>query len=396
VSASKRKPLKNQAKNGMSLGCLRLFFLPFFLAGAGILYFAALRPLYLVLDAQRWIKTPCVIQSSKVASSSDHDGTTYRVDITYRYFCADQAHTSDRYSFVVGSSSGRSGKAAIVDRYPAGTETFCYVNPAAPAEAVIDRSARPEIFLVGAFGLLFAAVGSLGMFFASRLSGTRQPGLRQGQILPSVVDAKTGLPPGLKPKSTPLAKFLGLTVFALVWNGFISVFVYFVFLSHEARQAPFFAKAIVAILALAGIGILVGAFMAFLALFNPRVRLTAQSNLVPLGGELLFSWTVTGRSGVFQKLRFVLEGREEVTYQRGTSTSTESKVFFSSPVFESTEREFLSQGNARIAVPANLMHTLEGRCNKVLWQLKVHGEIARWPDVSDEYPITVLPAPPQF
>ncbi len=78
---------------------------------------------------------------------------------------------------------------------------------------------------------------------------------------------------------------------------------------------------------------------------------------------------------------------------RGTTTSTDTRVFAEIPVFETTEREFLTQGNARVAVPANLMHTFEAGHNKVVWRLKVHGEIPRWPDVADDYPIVVLPLP---
>jgi hypothetical protein len=37
------------------------------------------------------------------------------------------------------------------------------------------------------------------------------------------------------------------------------------------------------------------------------------------------------------------------------------------------------------------MHTFEGRNNKVLWRLHVTGGIPRWPDIDDEYPLTILP-----
>jgi hypothetical protein len=197
----------------------------------------------------------------------------------------------------------------------------------------------------------------------------------------------------LKPQHTPLGKFVGILIGALAWNGFIGTFAYFLFFVEDRENVPLFPKIIIGVLLFAGVFLLISAFTSFLALFNPRVQLTAQTTTVSLGGELRFSWKVTGRAGMLRKLRVVFEGREEATYRRGTTTSTDSKVFAEIPVFETTEREFLSQGTARVAVPPNVMHTFEAGNNKVLWRLKVHGEIPRWPDVADEYPITVLPQP---
>jgi hypothetical protein len=37
------------------------------------------------------------------------------------------------------------------------------------------------------------------------------------------------------------------------------------------------------------------------------------------------------------------------------------------------------------------MHSFEAGHNKIIWSLRVHGDIYRWPDVKDEYPIVVLP-----
>jgi hypothetical protein len=38
------------------------------------------------------------------------------------------------------------------------------------------------------------------------------------------------------------------------------------------------------------------------------------------------------------------------------------------------------------------MHSFEASNNKIVWAVKLHGEIAKWPDVDFEFPITVLPA----
>jgi len=388
VNASSRKSLADRAKNKQfGTGCLRLFFLPFFLVGAGLLYGFGIRPALKILDSQNWAPTPCVVESSEVRSHPG-ESTTYSIEINFRYTFDDQPYTSNRYHFSsTTSSSGRKSKQAVIARHPPGSETICYVNPAAPHEAVIDRGWQWELLIFGGFASIFLLVGGLGMLFAGRLNHSKNP----VATMPKTEPHSDG-PGVLKPKYTPVAKFAGILIGAIVWNGFISVFVYLVFLSED-KTVPLFAKIIVGIFALVGVGLIVGASTSFLALFNPRIRLTAPTTSVPLGGELHFTWKISGRAGMLHKLRVVFEGREEATYKRGTSTSTDTNVFAEILIFESAEREFLSQGSARVVVPANLMHTFEASRNKVLWRLKVQGEIPRWPDVADEYPITVLPQP---
>ncbi len=387
MSPIAHKSLARRAQNSSGTGCLWLFFGLFLLVGSALLFFLTIWPAMHVLAAKGWEKTPCIIDSSQLARSSGK-GTTYSIDIVYHYYRDGHLYSSNRYSFAVGKTSGRSSKEAVVRRYPAGTETFCYVNPGAPQEAVMDRGLQTE-FAFGFLGLLFMLPAVLGIVFRGQMMGNRK-------VLPDGLPVATpsdGSPSMLKPASTPLGKFLGMLAFAGVWNGFISIFVYLCFFAKDAHTAPFFAKAIVSLFALIGVLLVFGVFSTFLALFNPRIRLTAPTLRVSLGGEFAFSWTVTGRTGMLRKIRLVFEGREEAIYKRGTRTSTDTCVFAEIPVFETSDASFIAQGNARVVVPANLMHTLEAAHNKVLWRLKVSGEIPRWPDIADEYPIVVLPLP---
>lgn len=38
------------------------------------------------------------------------------------------------------------------------------------------------------------------------------------------------------------------------------------------------------------------------------------------------------------------------------------------------------------------MHSFEADNNKILWNLDVHGDIKKWPDVKESFKITVVPA----
>ena len=37
------------------------------------------------------------------------------------------------------------------------------------------------------------------------------------------------------------------------------------------------------------------------------------------------------------------------------------------------------------------MHSFEAENNKILWNLAIHGDIEKWPDVRESFPITVVP-----
>jgi hypothetical protein len=132
-----------------------------------------------------------------------------------------------------------------------------------------------------------------------------------------------------------------------------------------------------------------------LALFNPRATLTVNANAVPLGGALEVQWRLTGRVEVVRRLRIWLEGREEATYRRGTSTCTDSEVFATVELAAADMPHDIREGRRSVTVPTDTMHSFEACHNKIVWALQVHGEIERWPDVKEQFPIVVLPASTQ-
>ena len=126
----------NAFKNN-PIGCLVLFGGLFVVVGIGLFIGLTLLPLTQWLGAQDWKETPCRIVSSEVKSHSDDDGTTYSVAIVYDYEFGGRQYTGSRYNFVTGSSSGKSGKQAIVNRYPPGSQQHCYVDPGNPDKVIL-------------------------------------------------------------------------------------------------------------------------------------------------------------------------------------------------------------------------------------------------------------------
>lgn len=398
VSSHTRQSSKGRQPSAVGTGCMRAFFGLFFLAGLAVIGLATIWPMAQALLALSWKETPCTVNSSQVlVSRSSKGGATYRPEVVYHYRCEEQTYTSRRYQFSTGFSSGKDRKQRVVDQYPPGRETMCYVNPSKPSEAVIDRGFNVEM-LYGLFGLPFAIIGALGVFYFPRLAG-RQFG-QSGQLssqkkaVPTFTPASAE-PVALKSQLSPLGKFIGVTLFALFWNGFMGVFVYLAFFARGHGGAPFLAKAFILVFVGIGLLILLAAIGSFAALFNPRVLLSARTNAVALGGVYQFEWRVKGNAGRLRKLRIVLEGREEAWYRSGKNHQAVTQVFAEIPIVQTMDNEPVAeQGQGRVTIPAGLMHTFHAVHNKVVWSLRVHAEVPHFPAVDEDYAVNVLPHRP--
>ncbi len=107
------------------------------LAGALGSWFLLLQPAWQVAAASRWEPRSCVVLASRVESSA---GTRYRrywPEIRYSYEVNGAAYTSKQYGFF--DPLFASVSEAAVARHPVGSTTPCYVNPANPGEAVLQR-----------------------------------------------------------------------------------------------------------------------------------------------------------------------------------------------------------------------------------------------------------------
>lgn len=394
-----RAPLSSRSLAEVKgLGFLVVFFFVFFAVGCGAFYAVGIRPALQVFSARSWRETPCTVISSRVQSHRGDDSTTYSVDILYAYECNGESLKSSRYNFMGGSSSGYDGKATIVNRYPPGRKTVCYVDPNDPNEAVLVRDFTPSM-LLGLLPLIFVAVGVGGMSFTIRkMRQSREPdGSWSAQRVESFSGLRPAVPAGqpveLKARWPRFGKLVASLLVAAFWNGIVSVFVWQVIQSWQKGRPEWFLTIFMIPFVLVGLGLLGWVGHSFLGLFNPTVRLVVNTPAVPLGGALGISWEIHGRIHVIDRLRIYLEGREEATYKRGTRTHTDRQVFATFDLASITSRTDMRSGRARITVPASTMHSFTASHNKITWTLHVHGDIARWPDIKEEFPVTLLPLP---
>jgi hypothetical protein len=380
VSAALTDPAARRKKP--PAGCLIPLLAIFLVAGAAVVYVLCVRPILKTVAARRWPEVPCVILSSEVGRhSGSKGGTTYSIDIRYRYEREGSPFEGKDYDFLGGSSSGYDGKADVVAKYPPGSTRVCYVNPRDASEAVLDREFR-FTYLLGLFGLIFMGVGGGGIYLFFRPPRLRAKGAApkgMTQVYSRVPAVGSGSVT-LKPVSSPGCRLAIALAVCLFWNGIVSIFL---FSGMDGCAALFMIPFV-----LVGLGLVGWVGYQVLALFNPVPILTVSAAAAPLGGTFELEWRFEGNVARLRTLRITLEGREEATYRRGTRTTTDKSVFATILVHGDA---VLAAGRATVQVPRGTMHSFSASNNKIVWTLHVRGEIRRWPDVGEEFPFTVLP-----
>ncbi len=358
----------------------------------GVVVFVAvfMLPMIRLVRAISWPEVPCTVISSTVRSHTSDDGTTYKIDILYEYEYSGRTWRSNRYGFLDVSSSGYAGKKEVVDQYPPGTEGRCWVDPEDPTRAVLDRSFRPT-YLLGLLPLIFVLAG--GALVAHSRKVARKN--RRSADPAVIAEPSGGESVELESSTSPAAKFFGIVLVALVWNGIVSVLVWQVIKGWQSGRPDWFLTIFTVPFVLVGLGLAVGIFYFALALANPRPNLVLLPAQPRLGDDLRVEWRFTGRSSRINHLTIVIEGKEEATYQRGTDTHTDTEVFATLGLIDTVNYWEIGKGVAEVFLPEDTMHSFAALHNKIVWSIKVEGEIHRWPDVDDEFPIAVLPLKPE-
>lgn len=396
------------SERGTKLGrvACAIFFSVFFLIGSVVTYLVTVRPMMGILTARHWQETTCRILSSNVQSHRSKT-TTYSVDVLYSFEFNGREYRSNRYGFTTGSSSGYKGKAEIVARYPAGTTAVCYVNPNDPTEAVLERGFTADLW-IGLIPLVFVLVGAGGIIFSlrggrsrpsdaspyERLPMSQISGTNAGVRVFSELTGDVAAPRVLKSSGSRLAAVIGIGIFAAFWNGVI--FFGFILNSgffRRGRTDFFDWFGVLFIIPFVLIGLFMIGLLVYqiLGLFNPKVELTLTPGVPQLGEKIDVTWRLSGRTQVLRGLKIAVEAREEARYRRGTSTYTDRKPFLNLELYASASSMEPETGHASVALPAESVPTWKSDNNKIVWVIRVNGEIPRWPDLKEEFFIEVHP-----
>lgn len=330
------------------------------------------------------------------------DGDTYSVELRYRYEVDGRTYTSRRYTFLGGSSSGFEGKQRIVDHLPPGARVTCWVDPENPSQAVFERGFTLDYLWV-LVPLVFVAVGAGGVVLSlaprrRKAAGAAPDWLPEASGTPAAPSGgaparavAAGEPLELEPAAGPVGKLLAVIFVALFWNGIVSVFVYHAWQGWKEGAPDGCLTVFLVPFVLVGLALAVFVPYQFLALFNPRPHLTLTPGSLTLGEAADLAWRFSGRAGRIRRLEITLEGREEAVYRRGTDTVTARETFATLPLAELASAREIAAGSTRIEVPAGTMHSFEASHNRIVWTLKVRGDIRSWPDVSEDFEVVVAP-----
>ena len=118
-----------------------------------------LGPVRHAIAARSWRAQECKILRSDVHRRATSKGSdTYSPEILYSYAVDDHEHRCDTYSFFESSTSGWAAAQRIISRYRRGSTVTCYVNPADPDDATLNRD--PSLaWLIGLLPLALLAGG---------------------------------------------------------------------------------------------------------------------------------------------------------------------------------------------------------------------------------------------
>ncbi len=389
-------------RKNMSPGCLLVFLVPFMVIGIGIMYGLGIRPMQQVEAAKQWIEVPCTVTAANLIEGTDSDGdTTYRVEVAYTYTVAAQEYYSDRESFTYGSTNiGVDDMRERVSRYQQNPQQVCYVDPADPHEAVLERD-TPDVMWFGfIFGGVFAGFPFLIMLFIFGVARRARRRAALGEALPlsdgNRVDSRLAHrlsnrtsaepvmegPLVLKTAGRPGCGVLFLLLFTIVWNAIVWTIA-----SQSHGDDQWF------LYIFQGVGILVGLVFLYqlLSLFNARpvVELVKTPLRPGLSTDLRLSWVGNPRS--ITHLTVTLICVEEADYQRGTDSITDRSEWSNTVIYDSIEAE--PNITARLVIPADAVASFDAPHNRILWKLKIHGVVPRFPDLKREFIVPVLPPP---
>jgi len=385
-------------KSSLGPGGLILLGGIFVIVGAAMAWPLGIRPIQMMAASKSWIETPCEVIWSRVRSHKGDDSTTYSVDIFYRYKFNGEKHRSNRYGFVSGSSSGRSSKQAVVKAYPPKSKRVCFVDPKMPERAVLKQGFSYGA-LFGLFPLVFFSVGLLILVSGlrkqaeqpTRAFGAVPNGPAGNQLRPSagtsmVGDEQTGAVT-LNPGKGRIIGLAVVTLIAVVWNG-----VVWTMISNGAMWGDGMGKLFSIPFILVGLALVAAFFYLLGAAMNPKATVTIAPGTPRLGEPFKVQWQVTKGASRLGNLKVLVAANEKATYRRGTNSVTETHQFYGELATEAFSLGEISQGEAVVTLPQDLISSLKLDNNEIEWRLLIQGDIPLWPDVNDSYELTVLPA----
>ncbi len=381
-------------------------FLLFILVGSIITGFAFGRSILDTLRVQTWKPGNCVIRKSYTVRSRSDNNTVLHPVIVFSYEYEGKTYIGSRVHPLTASTTSWAYKK--VQQYRPGSRVRCYISRRRPPSAILERNIDVRyLFMILPIG--FIVLGIAGYIWAKKREnrvkeemsvdtyGEISPQTRQvleaddkelpwlKGVQPSELAYKQTNPATRDSRSGAWKNLFQTVIVSLIWNGILSVFIF----GGVAKET--IARIVLIPFVLVGAFLILLIFYYFMALFNPKIRLTVTPQAVNIGDTLTLRWEVKGKVNRIREMRVELIGTEFAEYMIGNDRQRISRDFMALTLVKMTEKPRMTRGEIHIPLPEQLMHSFSTGNNKVEWMVQIQCDISYWPDVSVKLPIIILP-----
>jgi len=134
--------------------------------------FALLQGVKRAKETRGWAETACVITKSEVVAGRPTPSSpmAFTAEVAYSYGFGGEDYVGSNVKRVDGPTSHRGRAQSVVEAFPLGAETVCWVDPGDPSRAVLRHGTMaplytlwfPGLFVVAGVGIAVTAVRRSG------------------------------------------------------------------------------------------------------------------------------------------------------------------------------------------------------------------------------------------
>lgn len=393
LKSRSQKALSDQASQAPF--SMVIFFGIFAVAGLGVTFGVVIPGAMRYFAAQSWVETPATVIWSRVKShSGSKGGTTYSVDVFYRYQFQGRDYRSNNYGVMSGSSSGRDAKQEIANSLPPGSTLTCYVNPQKPWQAIVNRNPGASALFV-LFPLPFLGIGIGGMVWSLKKKRAEKARLvdpiSSGQAPPSatlIQDLPERILSAGKSRWINLSAALFVCAF---WNGIVSIPIGIAWNAWKKGNPETFLMIFLIPFVLIGTGLFLNVPYRLLMAFLARYELRLSPGTLKPGGIATLTWKRVGGFGQPKSIALRLTGTEIASWQNGKSRSSATSFFHDEVLADLSLNSIAANRPIAIRLPESAVPTFKGDSNKIVWKLRMEVTIPGFPKITDDHEIDVRP-----
>jgi hypothetical protein len=363
--------------------------LVFATAAGALAYGLVVRPASAVARARGWDADACTVLSVTVRRLSRN---AYDLDLAYEWRRGDRSFRGGRFDFFGRALEEPQDWAPVLERLRPGQLVTCFVDPARPDQAVIDRDWKGGV-LMPAVVLSVFVLTLVGVGYAA-ISPRADAAARPAAL--SAAPAEPAGPIALSPRSTPRRRLGRAAVSAVLFNATAALlFVALVLPGWREGRPSWPLTLFVGVVALGGLTQLARAARALAGLAGPTVVVTARAE-AHLGERLVVEWRVEPRPNLITDIELALVGREIARYPDWDANQqqvdrVEKAEFFRGAFSTDRTGDTWAAGRAGIDIPRALPPSLDAPSNAIAWAVVLRAGVRQLPDLAEEYPIRLRP-----